>query len=75
MKGKRRKIVSCKKCTTKAVFREERNLNHVTLVATINLLGQRLKPLYLTTNKVAIKAPDLQLMSTRLALYETPKGY
>jgi hypothetical protein len=75
MKAKRRPIVYSKKCTTKAAFREEIDLNHVSLVVTINLLGQRLKPLYLITNKVTLKDPDLQLMSNSLALYRTPKGY
>jgi hypothetical protein len=34
-----------------------------------------LKPLYLITNKVTLKDPDLQLMSNSLALDRTPKGY
>jgi hypothetical protein len=75
MKAKKRAIVYSKKCATKAAFREEKDLNHVTLVATINLLGQRLKPLYLITNKVTIRDPELHLMSSGLALYETTKGY
>jgi hypothetical protein len=75
MKGKRRAIVYSKQCPTKAAFREETDLNHVTLVATINLVGQQLKPLYLITNKVAVKDPDLELMSRSLALYQTTKGY
>jgi hypothetical protein len=64
-----------KKCTTKAALREEIDLNHVSLLATINLLGQRLKPLYLITNKVAVKDSELELMSNSLALSQTRKGY
>jgi hypothetical protein len=59
MTAKKKAIVYSKACTTKAVFREETDLNQVRLVATINLLGQRLKPLYLITNKMTIKDPDL----------------
>jgi hypothetical protein len=75
MKGKKKTVLYSKKCTTKAAFREERELNHVSLVATINLLGQRLKPLYLITNKVAVKDSELQLMSNSLALCQTRRGY
>jgi hypothetical protein len=75
MKGKKKAVVYSKKCTTKAAFREEIDLNHVSLVATINLLGQRLTPLYLMTDKVAVKDLELQLMSNSLALYQTRRGY
>jgi hypothetical protein len=54
MKAKKNAIVC-----SKADFGEEFDLNHVNLVATVNLLGQRLKPLYLITNTIAIKDPDL----------------
>jgi hypothetical protein len=54
MKAKKNVIVC-----SKADFGEETDLNHVSLVATVNLLGQRLKPLYLITNTIAIKDPDL----------------
>jgi hypothetical protein len=59
MKAKKKTIVCSKVCTTKTAFREEIDLNHVSLRATINLLGQRLKTLYLITNTIAIKDPDL----------------
>jgi hypothetical protein len=75
MKGKKRAVVYSKTCMTKAAVREEIDLNHVSVVATINLLGQRLKPLYLITNQGIIKDPDLQMMSSGLALDQTPKGY
>jgi hypothetical protein len=59
MKTKKKVIVCSKACTTKAAFMEEIDLNHVSLVATINLLGQRLKTFYLITDTIAIKDPDL----------------
>jgi hypothetical protein len=59
MKAKKKAIVYSKACTTKAAFRDEIDFNHVSLVATINLLWQRLKTLYLITNTIAIKDPDL----------------
>jgi hypothetical protein len=68
-------IVYSKVCTTKPASREESDLNHMTLVATTNLLGQRFKLSYMITNKVAIKDPDLQLLSNHPALYQTPKEY
>jgi hypothetical protein len=59
MKVEKKAIVCSKACATKAAFREETDLNHVSLVATMNLLDQRLKPLYLIMNTIAIKDPDL----------------
>jgi hypothetical protein len=59
MKAKKKAIVCSKACTTKAAFWEEIYLNHVSLVTTINLLGRRLKTLYLMTNTIAIKDSDL----------------
>jgi hypothetical protein len=38
----------------------------------MHLLGQRLKPFYLPTNKLAIKNSDSQLMSGSRVLYWTP---
>jgi hypothetical protein len=75
MKDKKRAVVHSKTCTTKAAVREEIDLNHVGLVATINLFGRRLKPLYLLMNKVTIKDLDLQMMSNAFALYQTPNRY
>jgi hypothetical protein len=75
MKGRKRAVVYSKTCTTKAAVREEIDLNHVCLVATINLLAQRLKPLSLITNQVTIKDPDRQMMSSGLAQYQKPKRY
>jgi hypothetical protein len=72
-KAKKKAIVYSKACTTKAVFREEIDLNHVSLVATISLLGQRLKTLDLIMNTIAIKDPDLRMMSSNLALIEARK--
>jgi hypothetical protein len=40
MKAKKKPIVYSKECTTTVVFREETDLNHVSLVVTTNLLGQ-----------------------------------
>jgi hypothetical protein len=60
---------------TKAAYREETDHNHVRLVATINLSGQKLKPLYLMTKKAAIREPELRLLSGYLALYQTSKEY
>jgi hypothetical protein len=58
----------------KTAYREESRLNHMSRVATMNLMGQRLKALYLIANKVAIKGPDLPLLASNLGLYQTPKG-
>jgi hypothetical protein len=59
MKAKKKPVVYSKACTTKAAFKEETDLNRVSLVATIDLLGQQLKPLYLIMNKIVIEDPDL----------------
>jgi hypothetical protein len=59
MKAKKKAIICSKACIAKAAFREEIDLNHMSLVATINLLGQRLKTLDLMTNMITIKDPDL----------------
>jgi hypothetical protein len=75
MKAKKKAIVYSKACTIRAAFREETDLNHMSLVAMTNLLGQRLKPLYLITNKIAIRDPNFRMISSNLALYETTKGY
>jgi hypothetical protein len=74
MKVKKKTIVRSKVRPTEAACRKESDVNHVSLVATINQLGQRLKALYLRTNKAAIKDSDLQLLSSNLTLYQTPKG-
>jgi hypothetical protein len=39
MNAKKKTIVSSKRCPTKAACREDSNLNHMSLVATINLSG------------------------------------
>jgi hypothetical protein len=74
-KAQKKTIVDSKVCITKAVCREESDLKHVSLVATMNLLGQRLKPRYFRMNNVALRAPDLQLLSGNLVLYQMPKRY
>jgi hypothetical protein len=43
-------------------------------VVTNNLFGERLTPLYLMTNKIAIDDPYLHLLLSPLALYATPNG-
>jgi hypothetical protein len=75
MKAKKKAIVYSKACTIKAVFREETDLNHMSLGAIINLLGQPLKPLYLFANNIVIKDADFRMMSSNLVLYEATKGY
>jgi hypothetical protein len=59
MKAKKKAIVCSKAHTTKADFREEIDLNYASLVALINLLRQKMETLYLMTNTIAIKDPDL----------------
>jgi hypothetical protein len=75
MKAKKKTIVYAKRCTRKAACTEESAFNHMSLVATLNLFGEHLKPFYLITNKVANKDADLQLLATNVALSQTPKGY
>jgi hypothetical protein len=75
VKAKKNGILSLNKCTTKPAFRKEIDIRHVWLVPTNNLLRQRFKPLYLITNKAAIKDPELQMMSNSFALRQTKKGH
>jgi hypothetical protein len=75
MKAQKKSIVYSRACTIKAICREESDLNHVSLMATINLLVQGLKTLYLRMNKVAIKDSDVQLLASNLILYQMLKGY
>jgi hypothetical protein len=75
MKTKKKVIVYSKACTTNAAFKEEADRNHVSFVTSINLLGQRLKPHYVITDKIAIKDPDLRTISINLAFCETMKTH
>jgi hypothetical protein len=62
MKAKKKSIVHSKARPREAACRKESDLNHLSLVARINLFGEQLKALYVTTNNVALKDPDLQLL-------------
>jgi hypothetical protein len=68
MEVKKKTIVYSIRCGSKAAYREETYLNHLSLLVTINLVGQRVTLLSLVRNKVAIKDLDLQLMPGNVGL-------
>jgi hypothetical protein len=58
MKGKTRKLVSLKSFTVGPAFHEEKDVSHVSLVATVTLGGQALTRLMLTTTGLPFKSED-----------------
>jgi hypothetical protein len=74
MKGKKRKNVSFKTCTILPIFDAEKDVNHVSLVATAALGGESLIPLILMTCDLTFKSDDLAILRRTLAAYCTPRG-
>jgi hypothetical protein len=74
-KGKRKKIVFCKDSGKIPTFREERDVSHVSIVSTISLEGESLKPMFLTVTGVKNRTPEERLIRKRYEVFKTPKGY
>jgi hypothetical protein len=75
MKGKTRKLVSLESCAVRPTFHEEKDVNHVLLVATVTLGGQALTPLMLTTTDLPFKSQELAILRRTFAGYRTARGY
>jgi hypothetical protein len=75
MKGKTRKLVSLKSCALRPTFHEEKDVSHVSLVATVNLGGPALTPLILTTTGLPFKSEELAILRWTFAVYRTARGY
>jgi hypothetical protein len=73
-KGKRKKIVSAYECPMKPVFREPGDLSHVTLVATITLSLEILKPMFVATRQVHFGDQDLQTLRPDIIVCKTRTG-
>jgi hypothetical protein len=58
-KAKKRKIVYRSDCPVKPGFREHTDTNHISLVATISLSGEALKPIFMTTSAPSFTDPIL----------------
>ena len=74
-KGSKRKCCYALDVDTDPRFQEESQTSTVSLVATINLVGESLKPLFLTKELVRYKSKTLQQLRTRLETFTTPRGY
>ena len=74
-KGRRRKCVYIRGLQTRPTFHEEGQSTTVSLVATISMSGDALRPLFLTKERVRCESTTLKLLRDRLLTFQTPKGY
>ena len=74
-KGRERRCVYALDVETEPTFCEETQGHTMSLVATVSLNGDSLKPLFLTPEKVEFKSKGLQVLRDRLLCYTTPRGY
>jgi hypothetical protein len=75
LKGQKRKIVFLKTCCIIPSFREEKDVSHVSLVATVTLGGQPLTPLWLRTFNILFKSEELVNLRQTFVTYRTLRGY
>jgi hypothetical protein len=74
-KTRKKKIIYRCDCPVKPVFREQTDPNHVSLVATIALSGDALKPMFLTTCVPNFTDPSIAELASDIIVCRTPKGY
>ena len=74
-KGSKRKCVCMKGPGPEPKFRESSQSTTVSLVATINMMGEALTPLFLCKESVQFRSRGLQLLKNRLFIFQTQKGY
>jgi hypothetical protein len=72
IKGKKPKAESLKSCTVLPIFREERDIIHIFLAATLTHGSRLLIPLMLTTYDISFKSGDLAVFRRTFATYRTP---
>jgi hypothetical protein len=75
MKGKTRKPVSLKSCSVRPTLHEEKDVSHVSLVATVTIGGQTLTPLMLTTTDLPFTSEELVILRRTFAAYRTARDY
>lgn len=73
-KGKKKKCVYIRNHRKPASFRDKPDANHVSMAATINLMGESLKPFLITTTNV-ISTQKLSLLTDEYEWFKTKKGY
>jgi hypothetical protein len=74
-KAKKKKVVYRYDCPVKPAFREQSDPNHVSLVATITLAGETLKPMFLTTAVPNFTDPRMAELASDIVCCRTAKGY
>jgi hypothetical protein len=74
-KAKKKKVIYRYDCPVKPAFREESDPNHVSLVATITLAGETLKPMFLTTTVPNFTDPRMAELAPDIVCCRTAKGY
>ena len=73
-KDKTKKCVTVKGHRRVPKWRDEVDASHVSLVATVNLAGESLKPFFLTVTNVGYSG-SLAVLCDDFAWYKTPRGY
>jgi hypothetical protein len=74
-KARKRKVVYRVDCPVRPAFRELTDPNHITLVATITLSGESLKPMFLTTSPPGLTDPSMAELAPDMLVYRTGKAY
>jgi hypothetical protein len=74
MKSKTRKLVFLESCVERVIFHQEKDVSHVSLVATFTLGSQALTPLMLTTTDIPFKSEELAILRRTFAAYRTARG-
>jgi hypothetical protein len=75
VRGKTIKLVSLKNCAVRPTFHKEKDVSHMSPVATVTLGGQALSPLILTTTDLPFKSEELAILRRTFAAYRTGRGY